>query len=328
MSGSGKVVCVTGASGYVASWLVNLLLQHHYTVRATVRDISDPKKVAHLKELQGSKERLHLFQADLNEDGSFDSAVDGCEGVFHAASPVFFSATDPQAELIEPAVNGTLNVLRSCRKASSVKRVVLTSSTAAVMVNKNPPNPDVILDETCFSDPVFCKEKELWYPLSKTLAEEAAWKFVEENGIDLVVMIPGLVFGPLLQPTLNFTSEIILNLLKEGREAFPVHSLIDVRDVARAHILALENFSASGRYLLVGTVISTSEVLEILAKLYPPLNHLGLDIIAEKLIDVGDLLSNQVSQEKVKRLGISFTPFEVSLKDTVESLKEKNFLSF
>ncbi|KAL2478317.1 NAD(P)-binding Rossmann-fold superfamily protein [Forsythia ovata] len=326
MSGSGKVVCVTGASGYVASWLVKLLLQHHYTVRATVRDLSDPRKVAHLKELQGSKERLHLFQADLNEDGSFDSAVDGCEGVFHAASPVFFSATDPQAELIEPAVKGTLNVLRSCRKVSSVKRVVLTSSTAAVTVNKNPPSPDVIIDETCFSDPVFCKEKELWYPLSKTLAEEAAWKFVEENGIDLVVMNPSLVFGPLLQPTLNFTSGIILNLLKEGRAAFPVYRLVDVRDVARAHILALENPLASGRYCLVGTVMSTSEVLKILLKLYPPLNH--LDIIAEKLLNVGDLFPNQVSQEKAKRLGISFTPFEISLKDTVESLKEKNFLSF
>ncbi|KAL2461224.1 NAD(P)-binding Rossmann-fold superfamily protein [Abeliophyllum distichum] len=326
MSGSRKVVCVTGASGYVASWLVKLLLQHHYTVRATVRDLSDPKKVAHLKELQGSKERLHLFQADLNEEGSFDSAVDGCEGVFHAASPVFFSATDPQAEPIEPAVKGTLNVLRSCRKVSSVKRVVLTSSMAAVMANKNSPSPDVIIDETCFSDPVFSKEKELWYPLSKTLAEEAAWKFVEENDIDLVVMNPGLVFGPLLQPKLNSTSEMILNLLKEGRAAFPVHSLIDVRDVARAHILAMENPSASGRYCLVGTVISTSEVLEILSKLYPPLDH--LDIIAEKLFNFGDLFSNQVSQEKAKHLGINFTPFEVSLKDTVESLKEKNFLSF
>ncbi|KAL2461222.1 NAD(P)-binding Rossmann-fold superfamily protein [Abeliophyllum distichum] len=326
MSGSGKVVCVTGASGYVASWLVKLLLQQHYTVRATVRDLGDPRKVSHLKELQGSKERLHLFQADLNEEGSFDSAVDGCEGVFHAASPVFFSATDPQAELIEPAVKGTLNVLRSCRKVSSVKRVVLTSSTAAVTVNKNPPSPDVIIDETCFSDPVFCKEKELWYPLSKTLAEEAAWKFVEENGIDLVVMNPSLVFGPLLQPTLNFTSEIILNLLKEGRTAFPVYWLVDVRDIARAHILALENPSASGRYCLVGTVMSTSEVLKILVKLYPPLNH--LDIIAEKALHVGDLFPNQVSREKAKRLGISFTPFEVSLKDTVESLKEKNFLSF
>ncbi|CAA3016481.1 tetraketide alpha-pyrone reductase 1-like, partial [Olea europaea subsp. europaea] len=215
MSGAGKVVCVTGASGYVASWLVKLLLEHHYTVRATIRDLSDPRKVAHLKELEGSKERLRLFQADLNEGGSFDSAVDGCDGVFHAASPMFSSVTDPQAELVEPAVKGTLNVLRSCRKVPSVKRVVLTSSTAAVMVNKNPPSSDVIVDETYFSDPEICKEKELWYPLSKTLAEEAAWKFANENGIDLVVMNPCLVLGPLLQPTLNLSSEMILNLVRE-----------------------------------------------------------------------------------------------------------------
>ncbi|CAI9769732.1 unnamed protein product [Fraxinus pennsylvanica] len=322
MSGAGKVVCVTGASGYVASWLVKLLLEHHYTVRATIRDLGDPRKVAHLKELEGSKERLHLFQADLNEDGSFDSAVDGCDGVFHAASPVFSSVTDPQAELVEPAVKGTLNVLRSCRKVSSVKRVVLTSSTAAVMVNKNPPSPDVIIDETYFSDPAICKEKELWYPLSKTLAEKAAWKFANENCIYLVVMNPCLVLGPLLQPTLNLSSEIILNLVREGRAESSVNRFVDVRDVARAHILALENPSASGRYCLVGTLLLTSEVLQILRKLYPPLNH--LEIIAEKL----NQYPNQVSQEKAKSLGISFTPFEVSLKDTVESLKEKNFLSF
>ncbi|CAI9764981.1 unnamed protein product [Fraxinus pennsylvanica] len=325
MSGEGKVVCVTGASGYVASWLVKLLLQRHYTVNATVRDLSDPSKIAHLMELEGSKERLRLFKANLNEDGSFDSAVDGCEGVFHAASPVFFSVTDAQAQLLEPAVKGTLNVLRSCRNVPSIKRVVLTSSIAAVTSVKNPPSLDVIIDETCFSDPVFCKEKELWYALSKTLAEEAAWKFANENGIDLVVMNPGLVIGPLLQPTLNLTSEIILNLVKEGRTEFPTFRFVDVRDVALAHILATENPSASGRYCLVGTVISASEVFNILQKLYPHLNH--LEITAEKQLNIYPL-PNKVSQENAKFLGISFTPFEVSLKDIVESLKEKNFLSF
>ncbi|CAI9764980.1 unnamed protein product [Fraxinus pennsylvanica] len=227
-------------------------------------------------ELEGSKERLHLFKANLNEDGSFDSAVDGCEGVFHAASPVFFSVTDPQAQLLEPAVKGTLNVLRSCRNVPSIKRVVLTSSIAAVTSFKNPPSLDAIIDETCFSDPVFCKEKELWYALSKTLAEEAAWKFANENGIDLVVMNPGLVIGPLLQPTLNLTSETILNLVKEGRTEFPTFRFVDVRDVALAHILAMENPSASGRYCLVGIVISALEVFNILQKLYPHLNHLEM----------------------------------------------------
>ncbi|XP_022856886.1 tetraketide alpha-pyrone reductase 1-like [Olea europaea var. sylvestris] len=288
-------------------------------------DTGDSSNFAHLMELEGSKERLHLFQANLSEDGSFDSAIDGCEGVFHAASPVLFSVTDPQEELIEPAVKGTLNVLRSCKKVPSVKRVVLTSSMAAVMFNSNPLNPDGIVDEACFSDPVFCKEQEQWYCLSKTLAEEVAWKFADENGIDLVVMNPGLVIGPLLQPTLNSTSEMILNIIKEGRTDYPEYSVVDVKDVALAHILAMESPSASGRYCLSGTLLSASEVLKILHKLYPHLNH--LQNIAENQHNVNPH-PNRVSQEKAKRLGISFTPFEVSLKDIVESLKEKNFLSF
>ncbi|KAL8500852.1 hypothetical protein ACS0TY_020438 [Phlomoides rotata] len=212
--GEGKVVCVTGGSGYVATWLVKLLLQRGYTVKATVRHLRDPRRFNHLKALDGADERLELVEANLLEDGSFDSAVDGCDGVFHTASPVSPGTTDPQAELIDPALKGTLNVLRSCSKVPSIKRVVLTSSTAAILRNRNPQGPDVVVDETWFSDPVFCEEIKDWYCLSKTLAEAAAWKFAEENGMDLVVMNPGFVLGPLLQPTLNFSAQLFLQILK------------------------------------------------------------------------------------------------------------------
>ncbi|XP_073142547.1 phenylacetaldehyde reductase-like [Henckelia pumila] len=316
MSGEGKAVCVTGASGYVASWLVKFLLQRGYTVKATVRSLSDPNKVAHLKELEGADERLHLFEANLIEDGSFDAAVLGCEAVFHTASPAFFETADPQVELIEPAVKGTLNVLKSCSRESSVTRVVLTSSVAAVAFNRSPKGPDVIVDETWFSDPVFCEEIKLWYCLSKTLAEEAAWKFSKENGIDLVAMNPGYVIGPILQPTLNYTSEAFLNLIK-GKGGVPSYRLVDVRDVAQAHILGFENPSASGRYLLVERALTRSEALEILQKLYP-----SMDV---PKIPAGDP-SYQVCNKRARDLGIVFTPFEVSLKDMVESLKVKNFL--
>ncbi|KAG6710876.1 hypothetical protein I3842_05G025100 [Carya illinoinensis] len=158
-SGVEKVVCVTGASGYIASWLVKLLLQRGYTVNASVRNPNDPKKTEHLLMLDGAKERLHLFKADLLEEGSFDSLVDGCEGVFHTASPVDFSANDPQ----------------------------------------------------------------LWYMLSKTLAEKAAWEFSKENGIDMVAMLPGWVSGPLLQPTLNATLEPFLKLVKDAEMTILLH---------------------------------------------------------------------------------------------------------
>ncbi|XP_057978582.1 phenylacetaldehyde reductase-like isoform X4 [Malania oleifera] len=272
MSGEGKVVCVTGASGYIASWLVNLLLRRGYTVRATVRNPHDPEKTQHLRSLDGAKEKLHLLKADLSEEGSFDSAVDGCEGVFHTASPVSFAVNDPQAELIDPALKGTINVLRSCAKVPSIKRVVITSSMASVVFNGKPLSPDVVIDETWFSDPALCKELKLWYMLSKTLAEQAAWKFAKENGIDMVSINPGWVFGPLLQPTVNSSVEPILKL-KNGAQTFPNRTFryVDVRDVANAHIQVYEIPSASGRYCLVDNIMHCSEVVKILRKLYPTL---------------------------------------------------------
>ncbi|XP_021281693.1 cinnamoyl-CoA reductase 1-like isoform X3 [Herrania umbratica] len=302
----------------------------------------DPKKTEHLLALDGAKERLHLFKAELLDKGAFDSVVDGCEGVFHTASPFYLNVKDPQqpylacllkhvangrrnklAEMIDPAVKGTLNVLRSCAKVPSIKRVVITSSIVAVIFNGRPLGPDVIVDETWFSDPSFCEKSKLWYMLSKTLAEEAAWKYAKENGIDMVTVNPGLVIGPLLQPTINTSVEPILKLIN-GAETFPNTSyrLIDVRDVANTHILAYENSSACGRYLLVERVMHCSKIVQTLRELYPAL-RLPERCADEKL----GVPVFQVSNDRAKSLGVNFTPMEVSIKDTVQSLKEKNFFS-
>ncbi|CAN6703215.1 unnamed protein product [Malus baccata var. baccata] len=313
-TGQGKTVCVTGASGYIASWLVKLLLQKGYTVKATVRDPNDPKKTEHLRSLDGAKERLHLFKADLLEEGAFDAAVDGCQGVFHTASPVLISVTDPQAELIDPAVKGTLNVLQSCAKFRSVMRVVLTSSIATVMMNGTPLTSDVVLDETWYSDKLFCEEHKacinvpvltfskshillavnllyfnIWYVLSKILAEEAGWKFAEGNGIDMVSMNPGLCIGPLLNPTLMTSVEQLLNVMSGTPTPFLNYPFVDVRDVASAHIQAFE----------------------ILRQLYPTLT------LAEA-VNPSDS-KYQVSQEKAKGLGITFLPLETSVFHTALS---------
>ncbi|XP_030443755.1 phenylacetaldehyde reductase-like isoform X1 [Syzygium oleosum] len=322
MSAAEKVVCVTGAAGYIASWLVKFLLQRGYTVKATVRNPNDPKKTQHLLELEGAKERLYIFKGELQEEGSFDSIVDGCEAVFHTASPVFFSASKPEADIVDPAVKGTLNVLRSCAKVPSIKRVVLTSSMAAVVCNGKPLTSDVVVDETWFSDPAFCKESKLWYVLSKTLAEKAAWDFARENRMDLVVINPGHVIGPLLQPTVNLSVEMILNLVN-GARTFPniSYKFVDVRDVAHAHILALENPSACSRYCMVGEAIHCHGVLKILHNFYPTLH------IPEKCEnDEPFELAPRVSRQQIEGLGVKFIPLEVSLRDTVESLKEKGFL--
>ncbi|KAJ0094101.1 hypothetical protein Patl1_17138 [Pistacia atlantica] len=227
-------------------------------------------------------------------------------------------------ELINPAVKGTLNVLRSCAKVPSIKRVIATSSMAAVAFIGKPLAPDVIVDETWFSGPSFCEKSKLWYALSKTLAEEAAWKFAEENGIDMVAINPGLVIGPFLQPTLCSSVEPILNLAKGIQVSHAIYNRwVDVRDVANAHIEAFGNPSAFGRYCLVAHVLNCSEVLKILCELYPSLS------LSEKLEDDRQYEPKyQVSMEKAKGLGTIFISWEITLRDTIESLKEMHFLSF
>ncbi|CAJ1934030.1 unnamed protein product [Sphenostylis stenocarpa] len=322
-SGEGKVVCVTGGSGFIASWIVKFLLERGYTVRTTVRNPSNPKKVSHLANLEGAKERLHLFKADLLEEGSFDSAVEGCEGVFHTASPVRFVVKDPQADLIDPAVKGTLNVLKSCAKSPSVKRVVFTSSTAAVVYSGKPKTPEVLVDETWFSSADICRELKMWYHLSKTLAENAAWNFVNENNIDMITINPGMVAGKLLQPEINESVEYILNVINGKPIPNQAFGWVDVKDVAKAHILAYENASASGRYCLTERVIHASELARILRDLYPTFH------IPDKCEGDAPYVSTyQISKEKAKSLGIEFTPLELSVRETVEHLREKNIVNF
>ncbi|GAB4860916.1 hypothetical protein Ancab_036077 [Ancistrocladus abbreviatus] len=313
MSGEGKVVCVTGAAGYISSWTVKLLLRRGYTIRGTLIPIAiqtfscdtttDRKKTKHLLRLDGAKERLKFFRADLLEEGSFDSVVNGCDGVFHMASP---------AVLIDLAVKGTLNVLKSCAKAKSIRRVVLASLMAAVAFTRQPATADDLLHKTWFSVP------------SKTLAEKAAWKFAKENGLDLVTTNAGCIFGPPLQPTTNFSVGIILDLFKGPTYPNGYVIYFDVRDVANAHIQAFEIASASGRYCLVDSSPHFSDSIKIIRELFPNLK------LAEKCVDAEhDELwpALNVSKEKAKGLGIKFTPLEVSLKNAVERLKEMSCIN-
>ncbi|CAH1416520.1 unnamed protein product [Lactuca virosa] len=326
MIGEGKVVCVTGASGFIASWLVKLLLQRGYTVHATVRSLDDPKKTQHLLAFDGAKERLSLFEASLLEEGSFESAVNGCDCVFHTASPIMFPVSGQQAQVLDPAVKGTLNVLKSAAKIPSLKRVVLTSSISAVLFGAKPPEFGAVADETWFSDPETCEQKELWYPLSKTLAENAAVEFCKNNGLELVVINPGFVIGPILQPTLNISSESFIGLIENGTEFLPygIYQLVDVRDVANAHILAFENPQANGRYIMAADVYHSSDIMKIINQNYPAFDY------SERYKDSKYVGTPNyfVSRTKAESLGVKFTTVEESIKDTVESLKENKFLSF
>ncbi|XP_059655696.1 dihydroflavonol 4-reductase-like [Cornus florida] len=194
-------VCVTGATGFIGSWLVMRLLEQGYTVRATVRDPENKKKVKHLMELPKADTNLTLWKADLNEEGSFNEAIEGCCGVFHVATPMDFESKDPENEVIKPTINGVLSIIRSCVKAKTVKRLVFTSSAGTVDVQEH---QQPVFDETNWSDLDFIYKKKMtgWmYFVSKTLAEKAVWDAAKKNNIDFISIIPTLVVGPFITPT-------------------------------------------------------------------------------------------------------------------------------
>ncbi|MBA0804322.1 hypothetical protein Gohar_003911, partial [Gossypium harknessii] len=244
----GGKVCVTGAAGFLASWLVKRLLLSGYHVIGTVRDPANEKKLAHLWRLDGAKERLKLVRADLLEEGSFDDAIMGCQGVFHTASPVIKPSFDPKAytEILEPAVKGTLNVLGSCKKNPSLRRVVLTSSSSTVRA-RDDFDYKIPLDESSWSSLELCETLQVWYALAKTQAEKAAWEFCNENKIDLVTVLPAFVIGPSLPPDLCSTASDVLALLKGETEQFQWHGrmgYVHIDDVALCHILVYEHEGA------------------------------------------------------------------------------------
>ena len=240
-------VCVTGASGFVASWLVRELLEKGVLVRGTVRRVASAD---HLRALPGAVERLELVEADLTVPGSFEPAVRGCAVVFHTASPYLIQVENPQRDLVDPAVNGTLDVLRACVKASDVARVVLTSSMAAVT---DEPDASRVLTEADWNETSTLRRNP--YYLSKTMAERAAWTFVERErpSFDLVAMNPFMIMGPSLGPGLNVSNKIIADLVNGVYPGIVsmTWGVVDVRDVAHAHVRAAEVQTASGRYLLV-----------------------------------------------------------------------------
>ncbi|RHY01582.1 hypothetical protein DYB36_000571 [Aphanomyces astaci] len=275
MAASGKkehVVCVTGGSGFLGSTCIKILLERGYRVHSTVRDPRNEPKVAHLKALPGAAERLTLFAADLLQEGSFDKAIHGAEVVLHTASP-FFLTDQTRDNLVEPAVQGTLNVLRSVARAPSVRRVVLTSSTISVYGHCGTKPDSHVFTEADWSREDLMTERKMWYGLSKTVAEREAWEFMQTTSphFDLVAMCPTWILGPMLQPALNESNKKIYDYMVGNTPVIlnAVKALVDVRDVAMAHIAAFENPQASGRYLLIGACPTEHEIADAVQQACP-----------------------------------------------------------
>ncbi|KAJ8774618.1 hypothetical protein K2173_017064 [Erythroxylum novogranatense] len=316
--------CVTGGTGFIAAYLVKSLLEKGHTVRTTVRDPDDAQKVGFLKKFEGAKERLMILKADLLVDGSFHEAIEGVDGVFHTASPLLVPYDhDIQATLIDPCIKGTLNVLGSCSKTKSVKRVVLTSSCSAIRYREDAQQVSP-LNESHWSDPEYCKRHNLWYAYAKTLAEKEAWRVANESGIDLIVVNPSFVIGPLLAPQPSSTLLLTMLLIKGMRGECPNTALgfVHIDDVVGAHILAMENNEASGRLICSGQVAHWSHIIVMLKAKYPSYpyeNKFGNQ--------KGDNNPHTMDTSKIARLG--FPPFktiENMFDDFITSLQQKGFL--
>lgn len=244
-------VLVTGASGFIARQVVADLQAHGYVVRGTAR-----------RPVDGLDD---VVTADLAADAGWAEAAAGCDYVLHVASP--FPARVPKSddELVRPAVDGTLRVLRAA-VAAGVKRVVLTSSLSAITSGRD---DDRVRTEADWSD----VDRSPAYAKSKTLAERAAWQFARESGLELVALHPGMVLGPLAGPGVNTSVGVVRRLLVRDVPASPKigFSLVDVRDVAVAHRLAMESPIAPGnRYILAGENVWMREIAAVLAEEFGP----------------------------------------------------------
>ena len=333
-------VLVTGASGFIASHIVGQLLARGYRVRGTVRSLKKEKDLAPLRALPGADERLELVEADLLTPGAYDGPAAGCEYVLHTASPYTLEAKDPQRDLVDPAVGGTRHVLAACKRAGTVKRVVLTSSMAAIT---DEPEGDHVLTEDDWNDKSTLDRNP--YYLSKTLAERAAWAFVDEEAppFDLVVINPFLVIGPSVGPGLNTSNQLFVDLLAGTYPGVMslTFAFVDVRDVADAHVRAMETPSARGRYICAGAAVPMRELVQIVSDAgWGPghkLPQLGMDCaagdFAVKLSSylqpkgVGTYLRTHVGRvprydtSKIEReLGISFRPPAESIRAALDDM--------
>lgn len=336
-------ILVTGASGYVASWIVKILLEEGYTVRGTVRSTKAFAKITHLKKMEEQfPNKLFLIEADLIEEGSFDEAAKGCKIVIHTASPFFIEKTkDVRKQLIDPALNGTKNVLKAVNKSGTVERVVLTSSCAAIYGD----NADVGLVEAgIFTEEIWNTSSSMShnpYSYSKTLAEKAAWQMQKESGTwQLTTINPGFVMGPSLSTRQDGTSvKYMIGLLNgQFKSGAPdlYFAVVDVRDVAKAHVLAALNPASSGRHICVSDHADFMDFANILREEFPK-NKLPKSVapkwlmyfigpfmgISWRFINRNMGIKFEFDNSYIKKdLGIEFRPFKETLIEHANQLVE------
>ncbi|CAL5402858.1 unnamed protein product [Camellia sinensis] len=350
--------CVTGATGYKGHGWSNLSFKEAtgFTPRSAIKT-----KTLHLLPLWGGGDRLRVFRADLHKEGSFNEAVQGCSGVFHVAAYSYV-----RANVIEPAINGTLNLLKSCLKTPSVRRVVFTSSISTMTAKDSAGKWRSVVDESCQNpiDRVWKTKTGAWvYVLSKLLTEEAAFQFANENSIDLVSVITTTVAGPFLTSTVPTSVQVLLSPITDGRNCIScisiifllikkqavstpfensdskfsrilsaVHSrmgsiaLVHIEDICSAHIFLMEHDRAEGRYICSAHSSVISQLVDRLVKEHPFSNMQRL--VEEEHGSV----PSEISSKKLRELenGVfhvaASMEFEVPAKEDIDSYVRANVI--
>lgn len=266
-----KPVLLTGATGYLAGRIAERLLEMGVTIHAPIRNPDNPDKTKYLDAIaEKSKGSIKYFKADLLDNGSYDEAMTGCEVVIHTASPFTIQTKNPQKELVDPAVNGTTNVLESANRTETVKRVVLTSSCASIYGDSKD-----LLDY-----PNHTMTEEHWnttssltnnpYSYSKVMAEKKAWEMNKaQSRWDMVVINPSFILGPGINPFGTSESFNIVKQMGDGTMKMGAANIgigcVDVRDVAEAHVKAAFTPEGNGRNIISAenlTFLSLANMLQ------------------------------------------------------------------
>ena len=333
-----KLFLVTGASGYLASWICKILLEEGYTVHGTIRNLKNEKKIEHLKKMQKAfPEKLKLFEADLLNADSFLIPMEACTHVIHTASPFLLKFKDPEKELVKPAVEGTKAILDAASKTLTVKKVVITSSMAAIKGDvKDIMDIDGGVNESEWNSTSNLNHQP--YSFSKTEAEKTAWEIYRNQAQwSLVTINPGFILGPSLSSRIDSTSNGFMRDMLRG--AMPVlpnlyTDLVDVRDVARAHVLAAVNDNAEGRYICVNEVRPIIYISKLLRNTHPKYRlpkwtipkfiALGFGFLFgfnPKMVKLNYGMKYKVDNTKsIKGLGLSYRDLQSTISDHANQL--------
>jgi len=328
-----QTVLVTGATGFIATHIIRAFLDAGYKIRGTVRSESSKAKVqkVHPNHLDALS---FAIVPDISAPNAFDEAIKGVDGVIHVASPFTLSATDYDKELFDPAVNGTVSVLKAATNNASIKRVVITSSFAAVLDFATGLRPGYTYTEADWNPMTKEEARQAGpaaaYLVSKTLAERAAFDFVdkEKPKFSIATLCPPMVYGPLIadldsMKKLNESSGDMYRLFNGSEKTVPDTSFwayVDVRDLAKAHLLAYtKDVAANQRYLIAAATYGYQNFVDIIREHFPDLRDSTPEGAAKQpLPDVYTLDTSKVRKD----LGIEFRSMEETVVDTVSRLRE------